>query len=90
MWRSGTDLCFLISPDLCDRRRDVHSGGHHRLLHIHCLGGLEEDPDREDVMRITDPPLLPSPQHIFIYKCKVASPLAKSSSAPNNFLVEIL
>lgn len=41
-------LC--LSSDLRYHRRDVHSGRHHRLLHIHSLWSLEENPDRENVM----------------------------------------
>lgn len=41
---------FDIPADLCHRRRDLHRRWNHRLLHIHRLRGLEEDPDRQDVL----------------------------------------
>lgn len=76
----GAALKHVSFPaDLCHRWRDVHGGGDHRLLYIHCLRGLEEDPDRKDVMRTDLPSLPPS---CFIYKCKVACLLAKSNSRP--------
>lgn len=64
------------SVDLCHRWRDVHSRGHHRLLYIHRFRGLEEDPDRKNVLR-TAPP-----SHL-IYKCNVASLFAKSNPRSN-------
>lgn len=55
-----SDLLMILFPfvDLCHCWRDVHSCGHHRLLHIYCFRGLEEDPDRKNVLRAA--PLLPS------------------------------
>lgn len=76
----------LFSLDLRHCWRDVYSRGHHRLLYIHRFRGLEEDPDRKDVMRIT--PHLP--QHILFISCKVAGLLAKSDPAGTHFLVEIV
>lgn len=76
----------MCSPvDLRHRWRDVHSGGNHRLLYIHCFRGLEEDPDRKNVMRTAS-----HPSSHFIYKCKAASLLAKSSPAWHNFLADIV
>lgn len=43
-------VSFCPSSDLCHHRRDVHRGRYHRLLHIHSLWGLEENPDRQNVM----------------------------------------
>lgn len=43
-------LYVCLSSDLRHHRRDVHSGRHHRLLHIHSLWSLEENPDWENVM----------------------------------------
>lgn len=77
--RGAALKCVSFPADLCHRWRDVHSGGDHRLLYIHCLRGLEEDPDRKDVMSTAPPSLPPS---CFIYKCKVACLLTKSNSCP--------
>lgn len=65
-------LSFFV--DLCHRRRDVHSRGDHRLLYFHCFWGLEEDTDWQNVMMTAS-----HPSSHLIYKCKVASLLAKSS-----------
>lgn len=74
-------MIFLPSVDLCHRRRDVHGGGHHRLLHIHRFRGLEEDPDRKTVLRTA-----PLPSSHLIYKCNVASLFAKSNPRSNQLL----
>lgn len=52
----------LFSVDLCHRWRDVHGRWDHRLLYIHRFRGLEEDPDRKNVMRTAplSPFLLPA------------------------------
>lgn len=71
-------MIFLPSVDLCHRWRDVHSGGHHRLLYIHGFRGLEEDPDRQTVLRTA-----PLPSSHLIYKCNVASLFAKSNPRSN-------
>lgn len=80
-WRgcqSDLFMIFLPSVDLRHRRRDVHGGGHHRLLHIHRFRGLEEDPDRKTVLRTA-----PLPSSHLIYKCNVASLFAKSNPRSN-------
>lgn len=70
-------IVFFITTffvDLCHRRGDVHSRGDHRLLYFHCFWGLEEDTDWQNVMMSAS-----HPSSHLIYKCKVASLLAKSS-----------
>lgn len=71
----GLDRVMFFFADLCHRRRDVHRRRDHRLVYIYCLRSLEEDPDWKDVMRVAS-----QPRAYFIYKCKVASLLAKSTS----------
>lgn len=64
--------CGLFPADLCHHRWDIHSRRNHWFLYIHCFRGLEEDPDWKNVMRTA-----PHPSSHLIYKCKVASLLAK-------------
>lgn len=71
-------MIFFSSVDLCHCWRDVYSRGHHRLLHIYCFRGLEEDPDRKNVLRTA-----PLPSSDLIYKCYVASLFAKSNPCLN-------
>ncbi|CDR00635.1 unnamed protein product, partial [Oncorhynchus mykiss] len=49
--REETTSLPVHNYDLCYHRGDVHGSRHHRLLYIHSLRGLEEDPDRKDVPR---------------------------------------
>ncbi|XP_036826429.1 uncharacterized protein LOC110504351 [Oncorhynchus mykiss] len=49
--REETTPLPVHNYDLCYHRGDVHGSRHHRLLYIHSLRGLEEDPDRKDVPR---------------------------------------
>lgn len=76
--RSDLLMIFFPSVDLCHCWRDVHSRGHHRLLHIYCFRGLEEDPDRKNVLRTA-----PLPSTDLIYKCNVASLFSKSNPRLN-------
>lgn len=76
-WR-GWQSDLFSSVDLCHRWWDIHSRRNHRLLYIHRVRGMEEDPDRENVMRTA-----PRPSSHLIYKCKVASLLAKSNPCSN-------
>lgn len=79
-WGCLCDLLtiFFSSVDLCHCWRDVYGRGHHRLLHIYCFRGLEEDPDRKNVVRTA-----PLPSSDLIYKCYVASLFAKSNPCLN-------
>lgn len=72
-FKSWRWLCGLFPADLRHHRRDVHGRRNHWLLYIHRFRGLEEDPDWKNVLRTA-----PHPSSHLIYKCKVASPLAKS------------
>lgn len=46
-------IAFLYLPsDLCHYRGDFYSSWHHRLLYIHSFGGMEENPNRKDVLSV--------------------------------------
>lgn len=74
-------MTFFPSVDLCHCWRDVHSRRHHRLLHIYCFRGLEEDPDRKNVLRTA-----PLPSSDLIYKCNVASLMLNPIPSWTSFL----